>query len=242
MAIDRKSRLYQTLKWAYQPLKATGSVIRDLTYGPKRSALVKQYHHSDFAGLHIGCGPFHMTGWMNTDLPPNSHMDFPLDISRPLPFPDNYFHAIYGAEVIEHIPLAEGRLFFQEARRILRPGGVLRLTTPDLENICRIFLHQNPQADPAKFGTVWIDGEFSDEIWINAMFHFWGHQFLYNFAALERELETAEFTGIIRCQPLESQSAYAQLQGLETRYGENAPAWRFEHVLVVEATKPDSIN
>lgn len=238
MKLNRKSPLYLILKWAYQPLKFIRSIIRDLTYIPKRNSLIKLYADTDFAGLHIGCGPFRLKGWINTDLPPNPDMDFPLDISRSLPFPDNYFHAIYGEEVIEHITLKDGRKFFQEAFRILKPNGVIRLTTPDLDSTCRIFLAQKSDII-TKFGEVWLDGEFSDEIWINAMFHYWGHQFLYTYKMLVREMEDVGFIKVTKMKPHLTHSSYAQLNGLETRYGENPPEWRFANTLIIEASKPD---
>jgi predicted SAM-dependent methyltransferase len=239
MKVDKSSWLYSSLKWAYQPIKAVKSLSQDLSYIPRRDKLIKHFAEAEFAGLHIGCGPFHLDNWINTDLPPNPCMDFPLDISRPLPFRDRYFHVIYGQEVIEHIPLNEGRNFLREAWRVLRPGGVIRLTTPDLKNICRIYLRQNPKVSPDKFGTVWLEGEFSEEIWINALFRAWGHQFLYSFDSLEKEMKAAGFCSITEVQPQVTQSRFSELNNLETRYGDRPPEWVFESSFIVEASKPD---
>lgn len=238
ITIDKNSYWYRALKWAYQPIKFLKAMVRRLWYIPRRQALIRKFAAHDFAGLHIGCGPFRFEGWMNTDLPPNSSMDFPLDISRPLPLPDHYFHALYASEVIEHIPLDESRTFLQEAFRVLRPGGVFRLTTPDIENLCRIFLHQHAQITPAEFGPTWLEGEFSEEIWLNAMFRAWGHQFIYSFASLQKEMEAAGFSKIIRVKPQLTESSLPQLNNLEIRYGENPPGWRFEDSMLVEAYKP----
>jgi predicted SAM-dependent methyltransferase len=41
-------------------------------------------------------------------------------------------HAIFCEEVIEHVDLAMGKKLVGECWRILRPGGIFRLTTPDL--------------------------------------------------------------------------------------------------------------
>jgi ubiquinone/menaquinone biosynthesis C-methylase UbiE len=46
-----------------------------------------------------------------------------------LPFADHSFRTVICSEVIEHIPFAE--VLFDEFRRVLRPGGVLVLGTPD---------------------------------------------------------------------------------------------------------------
>jgi len=46
-----------------------------------------------------------------------------------LPFPNNYFDKIYSIAVLHHIPSEKFRIqFFEEARRILKPDGLLILT------------------------------------------------------------------------------------------------------------------
>jgi SAM-dependent methyltransferase len=56
----------------------------------------------------------------------------------PLPFADAQFDSVVTFQVIEHI--ADDRLFLAEARRVLKPGGVLLLTTPNR----RLSLSRNP--------------------------------------------------------------------------------------------------
>lgn len=52
------------------------------------------------------------------------------DLNAPLPWPDAAFDAFFSTEGIEHL---ENRfLFLREARRVLRPGGTLVLTTPNI--------------------------------------------------------------------------------------------------------------
>lgn len=50
-----------------------------------------------------------------------------------LPFSANYFDKVYSVAVLHHIPSEELRLkFLEEAKRVLRPGGLLILTIWDL--------------------------------------------------------------------------------------------------------------
>lgn len=58
------------------------------------------------------------------------------DLGQGLPFVSASFEVILASEVIEH--LAKAPLFLSEAHRVLTPGGVLLLTTPNLWDVRRI--------------------------------------------------------------------------------------------------------
>ena len=56
------------------------------------------------------------------------------DASRRIPHADATVDAIYSSHMIEHLDRREARDFLAECRRVLKPGGVLRLAVPDLRN------------------------------------------------------------------------------------------------------------
>src|ERR1017187_296139 len=62
------------------------------------------------------------------------------DLRRPLRFADNTFDAADATHVFEHLTPEEGRRFAGELYRVLKPGGVCRVSTPDLERIGRDYL------------------------------------------------------------------------------------------------------
>jgi predicted SAM-dependent methyltransferase len=242
MLINRKSRLYSSLKWMYQPIKGIKDISQGVNYQLSKKAILNNYKNSEFTGLHIGCGPFYMAGWINTDMLGTPNIDFPLDISAKLPIPDTFLDVIYGSEVIEHIDLEEARQFMREMYRILKPGGVIRLTTPNITEICRLFLDLNQDVKVSDFASTWLEGEFSKEIWINALFRAWGHKYLWTFENFVDELTKVGFANIQRCEPHKTKSDKPQLNNLDNRYGDSEADWQFAHTLIIEAHKPIDNN
>jgi len=67
------------------------------------------------------------------------------DLNKKLPLKDNFFDIITCSEVIEHVFNTEQLL--RELKRVLRPGGIVVLTTPNLvglENRLRILFGRHP--------------------------------------------------------------------------------------------------
>jgi SAM-dependent methyltransferase len=54
-----------------------------------------------------------------------------LSPGAPLPYADGTFDLVNMMEVIEHIPAADGKRVIEEIRRVLRPGGILLISTPN---------------------------------------------------------------------------------------------------------------
>ena len=57
----------------------------------------------------------------------------PLDLMRPLPFPDSSFDKVNCAQTLKHLPTLAGP--FREFARVLRPSGlfVFSVTHPDMD-------------------------------------------------------------------------------------------------------------
>ena len=64
------------------------------------------------------------------------------DVREPLPFADQTFDAAYALHIVEHLTPAEAASLVTELYRVLKPGGIVRISTPDLEDICRSYLRQ----------------------------------------------------------------------------------------------------
>lgn len=90
--------------------------------------------------LNVGCGSSFHPAWINIDLVPSDPSVKQFDIRKGIPFPDNSFDAIYSSHMIEHLRPQEAEFLLKEAARVAKPGGVVRIVTPDLERMVRDYL------------------------------------------------------------------------------------------------------
>ncbi len=89
----------------------------------------------------VGAGKFAHKWWTNVDYASEhyqahqSHpfVEFDLNALVPLPIETGSAECIYSSHTIEHVGDAAVANLFREAYRCLKPGGVIRLTTPDAE-------------------------------------------------------------------------------------------------------------
>lgn len=89
--------------------------------------------------LNIGCGNIFHPDWINIDLIKSPDI-INHDIKKALPFPDNEIEVIYHSHMLEHLNKQDAEKFIKECFRILKPGGIMRIVIPDLEEICKEYL------------------------------------------------------------------------------------------------------
>jgi predicted SAM-dependent methyltransferase len=99
--------------------------------------------------LNLGCGQRFHPDWVNLDLRPADPSVRRGDVAQSLPFDDASFDAVYHSHLLEHLPRDQALPFLRECRRVLKPGGILRLAIVNLEAIARLYLYA---LDDAWFG------------------------------------------------------------------------------------------
>jgi predicted SAM-dependent methyltransferase len=192
------------------------------------------------AKLHIGCGENTIDGWLNSDFTPMAAGVIHLDAASAFPFDDGRLDYIYSEHMIEHLPYAEGMSMLSECYRVLRPGGIMRLTTPDLDFLIDLYRDDKSelQEEYIKWATdTFISSapDYIDTIVINNFFRDWGHQFVYDKKTLRSALAQAGFVGVTECAVKESPNA--ELRNLENE--DRMPAgFLVLESMVFEATKP----
>lgn len=90
---------------------------------------------TDIKRLNWGCGGVGEPGWINTDAKDGPGIDFTADILEGLPLEDNSMDYVVSIHALPEISYDTQVPVLAELRRVLRPGGTLRLALPDLEKI-----------------------------------------------------------------------------------------------------------
>lgn len=90
--------------------------------------------------LNLGCGDRYASGWRNLDFVPTGSDVQRHNLLEELSFADNSVDVIYSSHVLEHFTPIQAGIFLNQCYRKLKPGGILRIVVPDLENICREYL------------------------------------------------------------------------------------------------------
>jgi predicted SAM-dependent methyltransferase len=109
--------------------------------------------------LHVGCGPrddrkttktFDGQGWqeLRLDIDPKVNPDIVGTMIDMSSVADGQVDAVFSSHNIEHLYPHEIPLALAEFKRVLRPGGFVVVTCPDLQGICAL-VADDQLTDPA---------------------------------------------------------------------------------------------
>jgi predicted SAM-dependent methyltransferase len=182
------------------------------------------FFRKDPVKLHIGSGDKRLEGWVNIDLQALPGVDVVADVTRGLDFQN--VEAVFAEHFLEHLRVDDGLRFLAESFRVLKPGGAIRLSTPNLDWVW--VTHYRLEAA--------VDEKIEMAVRTNRAFHAWGHQFLWNREILTRALHASGFSAPEWCRY--GESARPVFQGLERHetYGDTP---ELPHVLIAEAVKEE---
>jgi len=109
-----------------------------------------------------------------------------MNAAKRFPFPDKSFEAIYCAHMLEHLYPQQAEICIIECYRVLQPGGILRLNTPDLDEMIARY-----QPSEAKS---WLVDFFEYGFGMGKNSHRW----YYNFQSLSDLLRNSGFGSVKR--------------------------------------------
>ena len=102
----------------------------------------------DFAkgkkNLHLGCGTIDKRGFINIDAFPYPHIHYVQPIDKLSNFATGSINLIYACHCLEHFRYSQTESVLREWYRVLKDGGVLRLSVPDFDRLVKIYqTHKN---------------------------------------------------------------------------------------------------
>ena len=142
--------------------------------------------------LHLGCWRRNIPGFINVDLCDLPHIHHKSSIDDLSMFEDESADLIYSSHSFEYFDRCEAIEVLNEWRRVLKPGGVLRLAVPDFEKLIQVYKITNELEKilGPLFGRMEIDTEDGTRIMY--------HKTTYTFDSLKKILEENGFCNITR--------------------------------------------
>jgi ubiquinone/menaquinone biosynthesis C-methylase UbiE len=201
--------------------------------------------------VNLGCGPNAPSGWLNVDGSWNARLSNhpyfrkaletvgvidanqgaqwrvrPLvhDLTKPLPFPSDSVSAIYASHVLEHLYRRDAQMLLLECRRVLKPGGLIRLVVPDVQAMVRDYLQRKNGHSTAAERAAAADGlnerlgyrasTAPDGNFLFKFYSIWkdfhSHKWMYDGESLTHYVSLAGFQSVQRMEFLKS-----SIQGIE---------------------------
>ncbi len=150
--------------------------------------------------LNLGCVDNYIEGYVNADFfrgfkfwkRNNKQLEWQLDLRFPLNCEDEVFDGIFCEHVLEHLYPDDVKKLLRELYRILKKGGFIRITVPDLEKYVKFYIKDYDGYDADAFKKRFENG--CTAIWnLTQNYH---HLSVWDFEQLKRYLEDAGFKDV----------------------------------------------
>ena len=205
-----KARGWRRLALRFFPLHAMSASARELKVArlaPLRARVRRKFRGRRGLLVNLGAGPQGKPGWINVDTERERGVNCLFDCRKELPFPDLSVRAIFCEHFLEHLDYTEEvPCFLSECRRVLEPGGVMRIIVPDAGRYLRAYCEEGwasmeamrslgpDRADTDLGGRYETKMELVNEVFRQGN----DHKFAYDFETLALQLELSGFTRIAR--------------------------------------------
>jgi SAM-dependent methyltransferase len=172
---------------------------------------------SAVARLHWGCGDKAAPGWINVDREPFDGVDLRGDIRRGLPLPDGCLDYAVSIHALQDLAWKDIAAALAELRRVIKPGGVLRLGLPDMDRAIAAYQRGDagyfhvPDSDATAVGAKLV----AQLVWYGST------RTPFNAEFARESLERAGFRDVHLCAFRETASMHADIVELDNRERES---------------------
>src|SRR3990167_8409289 len=90
--------------------------------------------------LNLGCGTRYHPDWINIGFVSTNKNIIVHNLLKGIPFKDNDFDVVYHSHLLEHFSKQDAIDFIKECHRVLKSGGIIRIATPNLEEIVKNYI------------------------------------------------------------------------------------------------------
>lgn len=148
--------------------------------------------------LNLGCNDKPIDGFINIDFIPLPSVDIVDDARYLRKFEEASVDLIYASNILEHLGRWEYKIALQRWYALLKQGGILRISVPDFEAVCKYYVETKDLKSlyPALYA-----GQDSPH-----NYHYW----CWDFTSLKHDLEQVGFTDIQRYDRNKTEHAHVR--------------------------------
>ena len=167
--------------------------------------------------LNWGCGNWTPEGWINSDIKDDPGVNLIADISKGLPLDSDSLDYAVSIHSLPEIPYPDLVPTLAELRRVLKPGGVLRVALPDLDLGIAAYQRGDknyfliPDDEVKSVGAKFI----VQMLWYGYTRLLFTHDFIIEM------LEKAGFSRVVRSAHKTTNSAWLEITDLDNREAES---------------------
>lgn len=167
--------------------------------------------------LNWGCGSWTPEGWINSDIKEGHGINLVCDISQGLPLDSDSLDYAVSIHSLPEIPYPDLVPTLSELRRVLKPGGALRVSLPDLDKGIAAYQRGDksyfliPDEEVKSIGAKFI----VQMLWYGYTRLLFTHDFIMEM------LEKAGFSRVERCSHKVTRSPWPGITELDNREEES---------------------
>jgi predicted SAM-dependent methyltransferase len=167
--------------------------------------------------LNWGCGNHTRPGWINSDNKQAPYIDMSCDIRDGLPLGNGSMDYVVSIHALPEVPYEQLVPVLQELRRVLAPGGVLRISLPDLLKGVRAY----ERGDVEYFKIPDEDAKSLGAKLVTQLMWYGYSRTLFTPEFIEEVLRKAGFSRVEHCGFMQTTSPHWEIVELDNRENES---------------------